>query len=126
MQVTELSGELDTARTDNAELSAKLTRLAEEQRAERGQLRELGSALEIARVQLIQLRGAGQTVGGNSGQQQEIQNLNAELQATRKSLAEALGTTCSCSSLLKVALCYKDKTGKLQYTVRYGYGADGV
>ena len=91
MQVTELSGELDTARTDNAELSAKLTRLAEEQRAERGQLRELGSALEIARVQLIQLRGAGQTVGGTSGQQQEIQNLDAELQATRKSLAEALG-----------------------------------
>jgi hypothetical protein len=53
-------------------------------------LAHLTSELEIARVQLIQLRGtgAGQAV------QQEMQNLNAELQSTRKSLAEAVGNRC--------------------------------
>jgi chromosome segregation ATPase len=83
--VDDLSGQLAMTRTDNEELQAKLARLAEEQRAERSQAREVSSALEIARVQLIQLRG-----GGGAGQQ-EIQNLSGELQTTRKSLTEALG-----------------------------------
>jgi hypothetical protein len=84
-QVDELTSQLAMTRTDNEELQAKLARLAEEQRAERSQAREVSSALEIARVQLIQLRG-----GGGAGQQ-EIQNLSGELQTTRKSLTEALG-----------------------------------
>ena len=87
-QVAELTSALETARTDTAELTAKLARLSEEQRADRSQVVELTSALEIARVQLIQLRGAGNPAG-----EQEIQNLNAELTTTRKSLTEALGTS---------------------------------
>lgn len=88
IQVGELSSQLDTTRSDSTELQAKLARLMEEQRADRSQVRELSSALEIARVQLIQLRGAGHSAAG----QQEVQNLSAELQATRKSLTEALAS----------------------------------
>ena len=80
-----MTSQLEASRTDNAELSAKLSRLADQQLADQNSVRDLTSALEIARVQLIQLRGAG-----HPGQQ-EAENLRAELQTTRKSLTEALG-----------------------------------